>query len=305
MKELITLVRPEQRLEIVDVGAADLEHGQKPPYLPLVQAGAARVTGFEPNPDEFAKLPQTENRRYLPYALGQGGQSQLYITQTPGFCSTLAPNAEVAALIHGFSAHMALRDSLAVDTQRLDDLDQVEAVDCLKIDIQGGETAVFAGGQAKLARCLVVQTEVAFWPFYENQPSFADQDRALQALGLQFFAMQSVNRFPLAGVPQRLRRQSRRRDAGPWVDGDALYVRQIAQWPGLSTRELQHLLLLLACVTTALSAVCYLADLLQARGALGAAEVRRVQDIVAAGGPWAPARLSPCRPHLRGPWPRF
>ena len=59
MKELITLVRPEQRLEIVDVGAADLEHGQKPPYLPLVQAGAARVTGFEPNPDEFAKLPQT------------------------------------------------------------------------------------------------------------------------------------------------------------------------------------------------------------------------------------------------------
>jgi len=26
MKELITLVRPEQRLEIVDVGAADLEH---------------------------------------------------------------------------------------------------------------------------------------------------------------------------------------------------------------------------------------------------------------------------------------
>ncbi|MGA1233737.1 MAG: hypothetical protein ACO3VR_07365 [Lutimaribacter sp.] len=80
-----------------------------------------------------------------------------------------------------------------------------------------------------------MQTEVAFWPFYENQPSFADQDRALQALGLQFFAMQSVNRFPLAGVPQRLRRQSRRRDAGPWVDGDALYVRQIAQWPGLST----------------------------------------------------------------------
>jgi len=122
---------------------------------------------------------------------------------------------------------------------------------------------------------------------------------------LQFFAMQSVNRFPLAGVPQRLRRQSRRRDAGPWVDGDALYVRQIAQWPGLSTRELQHLLLLLACVTTALSAVCYLADLLQARGALGAAEVRRVQDIVVAGGAWAPARLSPCRPHLRGPWPRF
>ena len=60
MKDLIALLQPERRIEIVDVGAADLEHGQKPPYMPLVQAGAARVTGFEPNPDEFAKLPQTE-----------------------------------------------------------------------------------------------------------------------------------------------------------------------------------------------------------------------------------------------------
>lgn len=278
MKELVQLLKLEQAIEIVDIGAADLEGGQKAPYVPLIEAGAARVTGFEPNPDEFAKLTQTDSRRYLPYAVGSGGDAKLYVTQTPGFCSTLKPDMAVAARIQKFARHMKVRETLDIRTRRLDDLDEIERIDFLKIDIQGGEVAVFNGGRTKLASTLAVQTEVAFWPFYEGQPGFADQDRVLQDMGFQLFGMQSVNRFPFEGAPARVRRQSRRADTGPWVDGDALYLRRFESWPELGGDELRRMIALLASICTAISAIAFLCRILEDRNDLTATETQRLLD---------------------------
>jgi hypothetical protein len=113
-----------------------------------------------------------------------------------------------------------------------------------------------------------VQSEVAFLPLYNEQPNFADQDRALQTLGFQFFGMQTVNRFPMRGVPTSMRRQSRRNDIGPCIDGDALYLRQFRTWQSLPSTDIRRMIVLLSGICSALSATIYLARILVERGDL-------------------------------------
>jgi FkbM family methyltransferase len=257
-------------IEVVDVGASALPTSGTPPYEPLLTHGLARLTAFEPNPAERAKLPQSDTRRVLPHAIGDGGPATLHLTSHPGFASTLEPDPALAAHIHSFAALMQVTDRQPLQTTRLDDLANLPRIDWLKIDIQGGELAAFRGGQAKLSRALCVQTEVAFVPIYRNQPLWADQDAALQGLGLRFHAFASVNRFPFIGTPKELYFVAKRQDIGQWIDADAVYLRDFSGWEGLPDEELKRLFLIVALCYPALSATLRLAGLLVARRALHA-----------------------------------
>ena len=72
-----------------------------------------------------------------------------------------------------------------METVRLDDVDDVTAMDYLKIDIQGGELMVFEHAHARLRDCLVVHTEAMFVPMYVGQPLFSEQELALRDHGLR------------------------------------------------------------------------------------------------------------------------
>jgi FkbM family methyltransferase len=270
-------------IEVVDVGASPLPTSGPPPYEPLLTHGLARLTAFEPNPQERAKLPQTDTRRVLPHAIGDGGPATLHLTSHPGFASTLEPDPALAAHIHSFAALMQVTDRQPLQTTRLDDIADLPRIDWLKIDIQGGELAAFRGGADKLSRVLCVQTEVAFVPIYRNQPLFADQDAALQALGLRFHGFASANRFPFIGTPKDLYFVAKRQDIGQWIDADAVYLRDFAGWDQLPDEDLKRLFFILALCYPALSATLRLVGLLVARGALTADWTQRLQSAFAPG----------------------
>lgn len=60
-------------------------------------------------------------------------------------------------------------------TQTLDDVvDEAGSSLFLKIDVQGAELDVLAGGQNTLSRCDVVQLETALLPYNEGAPQFKD-----------------------------------------------------------------------------------------------------------------------------------
>ena len=291
MTVISTLFPQDRVIEIVDIGASNLRDGPVPPYNGLIDAELARVTGFEPNPDEFSRLVQGPHRRYLPVAVGDGKPAQLHVTEGPGFSSLLPPDAEVAARIGVFSRLMAVRKTVPVETHRLDDIAEIETIDLLKIDIQGSEAAVFLNGRAKLENALMIITEVSFLPIYHGQPNFADQDRILQSMGFQFFGMKSTAKAPFAGLPDALRPKVRKKDVGPWIDGDAIYLRRFEAWDDLASSEIRRLIVLLDGVCSGLSAIHYLASILRARGELSVAamdkvlhEIRRQSD--------APAELA-------------
>lgn len=265
--DLIQALALSSPIEVVDVGASALTPGD-PPYQPLFAHGLARLTAFEPNPEELAKLAPSPNRRYLPHAVGDGAAATLHLTRHPGFASTFPPDPRVTSQIHSFAALTEVVARHDLQTVRLDDLPDLPRIDLLKIDIQGGELAAFRGGAQKLSRALCVQTEVAFTPIYRDQPLFADQDAMLQRLGLRFFGFASAHRFPFVGTPKDLYFPAKRQDLGQLVDADAIYLRDFTTWGTLPDEDLKRLFLIVALTLPALSATLRLAGLLVSRSLL-------------------------------------
>ncbi len=278
MADLIAALPMDDRIEIVDVGASNVSDKELPSYDALLIYGLGRLTGFEPNPAELEKLAPTDTRRYLPYAIGTGASVPFHITQSPGFCSTLRPNAPVNAAIHSFAPLTEVLSVEKMKTRRLDDLDEITRVDFLKIDIQGGEVAAFKGGAAKLTSLLCVQTEVAFVPIYEKQPLFAQQDEILQSYGLRFFGMTSIHRYAYEGASRGIRKRSRRTDIGQWIDADAVYLRDFLGWDALPLADLKRLFFIVMTSFSAASATMRLGQLLVDGGALTPALLAQLEQ---------------------------
>ncbi|WP_050931495.1 FkbM family methyltransferase [Aestuariivita boseongensis] len=265
----------ENRIEIVDVGASDVDPSERPVYDPLLEVGLARLTGFEPNPDEFSKLPQTDQRRYLQTAIGDGRDQRLNLTMHPGFTSTLNPNAPVAATIANFKRLMRVTGHLDIATTRLDDIPEIGRMDFLKIDIQGGECLAFSGAPNLLRDCLCVHTETAFVQLYEGQPLFGDQHRMMVDAGLMFLGFHKVNKHPLRGMFRKLSTQAKARDIGAWIDADAVFIRDVRYWPDLEDAALTRLFVILAIAYEAASAAMHALSILESRKSVDPPFVQR------------------------------
>jgi FkbM family methyltransferase len=188
-------------INIVDVGANPLA-GIKGPYQTLIDANLASLVGFEPDPTVFDELQAIKGPRqtYLPLAVGDGKRHQFRLCQMSGMNSLLAPNFDLLNLVHRHGAWAQVMSVVDVDTRRLDDIAEIEAMDYLKIDIQGAEMLVFENATEKLKDCLVIHTEVMFVPMYVGQPLFSEQELFLRKFGLQvhkFFEMQGHVLKPL------------------------------------------------------------------------------------------------------------
>lgn len=214
----------QRPVEVIDVGANPIDGD--PPYAPLLAAGVARVTGFEPQPDALDRLRDAADphERYLPHALGDGAAHELRVTASSGFASLREPDAAQLALLTDFPRLAAVIDRIPVVTTRLDDIPEVDRVDLLKIDIQGGELDVFEGGPRLLDRCLAVQTEVGFHRLYEGAPTFAEVDARLRGHGLAPHALVSHRTWPLAPTPWADPLEA---DSRHLVEADVLYVRDL------------------------------------------------------------------------------
>lgn len=258
--------RLTDKIAIVDVGASDLTPNAPPPYDPLVKAELGHVTGFEPNEDQFVKLPQTDTHRYLRLAVGDGEDVTLHITRYPGFTSSLKPKRRFVERIGNFERQTKVMRTESLPTVRLDDIAEIERIDLLKIDIQGGEVAAFRGGIGKLQDGLCIHTEVAFNQIYVDQPTFADQMTILDTLGFELFNFFSLSAFPAAAGSADLDRRTRRREFRQIVDGDAVFVPKQERLERMATEEVYRLLAIMLLSYRAVSFALYLIELLGNRG---------------------------------------
>ena len=171
------LGRPVPTIQIMDVGAAALGQDR---YHQLIALGCANVTGFEPNPAEYAKLQNRKGPyRYLPVFLGNGAPARFHLARYPGCSSLLAPNAKVIDMFMTIGCadpggNFHIIGTEMVDTVRLDDLSSSITIDYLKIDVQGYELEIMRNGRKKLSNAVVIESEVEFVPLYQNQPLFGD-----------------------------------------------------------------------------------------------------------------------------------
>jgi FkbM family methyltransferase len=195
------LGRPIPTIQILDVGA--MATGQER-YHGLLASGLAHVTGFEPNPAEFARLKDRPGPyRYLPHFLGSGGPATFHLTRYPGCSSLLEPDPTVIDMFMtigcgdpGGNFHVTKTEP--VETMRLDDIKPALDVDFIKVDAQGYELEIMRHGVATLAKALVIECEVEFVPLYRGQPLFGDVQCFLREHGFMLHKLIDV-----AGRPFR------------------------------------------------------------------------------------------------------
>lgn len=154
---------------VFDVGAADGGYGTS-----LRTFGyAGRIVSFEPLTTSYERLranteddPQWTVRNL---ALGsEPGEATIHV----------ASNDNSSSLLPMLDAHRAAAPSIdyvaeqTVTVARLDDIAEVEARSArhpfLKIDTQGFEREVLAGGKETVARCVGLQLELSFVQLYDG-----------------------------------------------------------------------------------------------------------------------------------------
>ncbi len=277
-QSLLDLLRPQRITEIVDIGANPIDGD--PPYKPMLKAGEiCRVTGFEPQEGALKKLNDAKNKleRYLPYAVGDGSERVLNICSEEGMSSTLTPDSEMLKIFHPFDIWGQVVSKKRILTKTLDSINEIEQLDFLKIDIQGGELNVFQHGKKKLAHAVAIQTEVSFIPLYEGQPTFAAIDIELRGLGFIPHSFPAIKNWMITPL---IINGDPRIPLNQLIEADIVYVKDFTKPENITDEQLKHLALI--------SHICYKSfdlsmrciTILEERGAVPSGSVARYPAMI-------------------------
>ena len=227
-------------ITILDIGAA---LNEKPLYDGLIAAGRARLIGFEPDPAECRSLGETYGppHRFFPYFIGDGQPATFHETNWSLTGSLYEPNTPLLEKFNNLAEVMTPVAQHAVQTRRLEDIEEIDDVDFIKIDVQGAELAVFQNAGRLLDACLLIQTEVEFVAMYKEQPMFADVDRYLRGRSFQFHTFQGAGSRSFKPL---LRDNNPNLGLRQWLWADAVYVRDWMRLDRLSTTKLARLAIL-------------------------------------------------------------
>jgi FkbM family methyltransferase len=240
-KKLQTLLQTKKLTQILDIGANPIDGD--PPYKKMLSLGLCKVTGFEPQKQALLELKQKKgpNERYLPYAIGNGETQTLNICRWSGMTSLYEPDPASFNVFELLKPNAEVIAQEKIQTKRLDDLQEVEHIDFLKIDIQGGELSVFQSGRNKLSDAVVIQTEVSFITLYKNQPSLGDIDLEMRHQGFVPHCFAAIKNFPIAplvvnGNPRQATNQL--------LEADIVYVRDFTKPERMSDEQLKQLIMI-------------------------------------------------------------
>ncbi|MEP7154200.1 MAG: FkbM family methyltransferase [Betaproteobacteria bacterium] len=223
------------QINIVDIGAA---LDERPSYQSLVDAGRARIIGFEPNATECEKLNRRygEPHRFFPYWVGDGQAGTFHETNWVLTGSLYKPNMPLLSKFQNLAELMTPVAEHPVNTVRLDDIADITDVDYIKIDVQGAELSIFRNALRALSGTLLIETEVEFVQMYEGQPLFADVDTFLRGRQFQFH---TFNGFGGRAFKPLILNNDVNQGVRQMLWSDAFYVRDWMQLDSLDVTKLR------------------------------------------------------------------
>lgn len=170
---------------ILDIGAHEgciaqqLAQLYRPEFIGLV----------EPLP-QMAALLRTKyfapQQKVFDCAVGRvGGKAILNVLASTPSSSLLEVTSGSSRL---FNRPMDKIDAIEVSVRTLDSIFRdcsIQEIDLLKVDVQGYEIEVFAGGMGTLRKTRLVVTEVSFFEHYKGQPLFKEIYDYLNGAGFE------------------------------------------------------------------------------------------------------------------------
>lgn len=140
--------------------------------------------------------------------------STLHLCSIPTNSSTYIPNKSFNQLFAD-KERFNVVESIALPTSTLDLLDLNE-IDFIKLDIQGGELNALKGAKESLEKVIALEVEIEFQPIYKDQPLFNDINSYLQKDGFEFIDFSRLVRWGREDIYATV---------GQCVWGDALFMR--------------------------------------------------------------------------------
>jgi FkbM family methyltransferase len=176
---------------VFDVG---MHHGATTIEYLLAYPSAA-VHGFEPEAVNFSKAREalaafgTRVKLINAAVSDSRGRELLNVNTHDGTHSLLAIGD-----LRFFESHVETATRQEVPSIALDDYcaeHELERIDILKMDIQGGELKALKGARRLLSRQAIglIATEVEFKPLYLDQPLFWDINAHLRSYGYAFYGL--------------------------------------------------------------------------------------------------------------------
>lgn len=177
---------------VIDIGAND---GALLEFLQQFFK-AQRSIAFEPMPAARATLEARNipGVQVFPHALSDTTGTTSFEVNAYGPASSMLPLGHASRTEFPQTARIA--ETIEVPVARLDDLVDPTGLPpglFLKMDVQGVEDKVIAGGRNVISRADLVMVEMSFKPMYEGQALFEEVHAPLAAMG-----------FRLAGIKNQL-----------------------------------------------------------------------------------------------------
>jgi FkbM family methyltransferase len=179
------LLEAEKVDTVLDVGAHAGEFGES-----LRHGGYGhRIVSFEPIGELFERLRAIAGAdadwSCKKVAIGdQPGETEIHVSGNDGFSSSIR---EMASTHEEAAPSSSYIRSEKVTVATLDQLSE-EALESasrvfLKVDTQGYESEVLAGGSATVARCRLVELELGLVELYTGQALFSDLVERMETAG--------------------------------------------------------------------------------------------------------------------------
>jgi FkbM family methyltransferase len=208
---LMPYLKQGQSINLVDVGASQGEFT----FSIESYCGVRRAILIEPQPRRVEELerkfPESRFSIVNAAAAAQRGTVDMELLNWDYSSSLLPLKRDIADAYGG--RNMNVRDIVSVRTATLDDIcgQFRDAIDLLKIDVQGSEAQVISGAKETLKRVRMIWMEVSFKPLYEGSETLEKMNILCGDEG-----------FVLTHLEEGFRSES----TGELLQGDALFLRK-------------------------------------------------------------------------------
>ncbi len=232
---LYDLVPGTDLVTIADIGANPINPA---PYQALLDSGLCTVIGFEPNKEAFDALVKnaSAHEKYFNVAVGPAGKRSLNLYPASGLSSLYPLDPEALGHLSKFQGQIGRETAVDIDLMPMDSIEELPAIDLLKIDVQGAELEIIKSGRKKLRGACAMIIETRIYPIYEGEPSWRALDIQLRRMGFGIHKFLSQAHFAFGNdmdLPVRMPMMR-----SQLLDADAVYIPTAKRFGGMTDAQL-------------------------------------------------------------------